>query len=62
MSELLSPQVRTYIYGICLAVVPILIGFGVITQEQAPLIIALIGSLLGLGTAVAHRPTKPADE
>lgn len=56
----LTPDVRRWLYGIATALVPILVIYGVIESETAPMWIALVASVLGTGTALAHVPR--ADE
>lgn len=52
----LTPAVRRWLYGIATALVPILVIYGVIESETAPMWIALVASMLGTGTALAHVP------
>lgn len=54
--EWLTPTVRTWLYGIILAVIALLGGYGVVTDTIAPLWVALAAALLGQGTAMAHTP------
>ena len=54
----LTPAVRKWIYGIALAVLPLLIAYGVLSAEQAPLWIALVGAILVPGLAVTHTDTS----
>lgn len=58
--ETLTPARRRYIYGVSLALLPLLIALGVITDELAPLIVAALGAILVPGLAAAN-VTKPAD-
>lgn len=58
--EWLTPQVRRWTYGIITAAVPLLVVYGVLEAETAPLWAALAASVLGTGTALAHTPTGPA--
>lgn len=53
----LTPDVRRWLYGIATALVPILVIYGVIESATAPMWIALVASVLGTGTALAHTPT-----
>ena len=46
MSWLVSREGRKWIYGVCLAVVPLLVVYGVIDGEAAPLWIAMIGAIV----------------
>lgn len=52
----LTPQLRTWLYGILLAGIPLLIAYGVLDEQIAALWVALGGAVLGLGTAIAHTP------
>lgn len=52
----LTPTVRTWLYGVVLAVIALLGGYGLITNSIAPLWVALAAALLGQGAAMAHTP------
>lgn len=52
----LTPEVRRWLYGIATALVPILVVYGVIEASTAPMWVALVASVLGTGTALAHVP------
>lgn len=52
--KLLSREGRKWLYGIALTVVPLLVAYGVVTEDAAPLWIALIGSLLAPTLALTH--------
>lgn len=58
ISRIFTPQVRSYIYGVCLAVVPLLSAYGVYDESLTPKILGVVMSVLGFGTAFAHRPTN----
>lgn len=58
MGQLFTPEVRKWIYGVSLAVLPLLIAFGAISEEQAPLWVALLGAMLNSGLAVANVDTS----
>lgn len=45
---------RKLLYRILLAAIPLLVFYGVISQEAAPLWIALVGSFLAPSLALAH--------
>lgn len=53
-----SPAVRTRIYGVTTAAVPLLVAYGVIGAQTAPLWGALVFAVFGTGTALLNRPTK----
>lgn len=50
---------RKWIYGVCLAVVPLLVAYGVIDESVAPLWIALIGALVAPALALANLTPAP---
>ncbi len=54
----LTPVVRRWIYGIWLAVSPLLVLYGIMGEEAAPLWTTLVGSILVPGVAVLHTDTK----
>lgn len=54
MKQLLNPKVRRYIYGVCIAAVPVLIYFDLIPKESAPVLLPLVLAILNVqddGTA-----------
>jgi len=61
MSWLVSREGRKWIYGVCLAVVPLFVVYGVIDGEAAPLWIAVIGAIVAPSLALANL-TPPLDE
>lgn len=54
----LTPQARGWLYGVLTALIPLLITYGVLDQQTAPLWLALAASILGTSTALAHTPLK----
>lgn len=54
----LTPQVRGWLYGVLTALVPLLIIYGVLDEQTAPLWLALGASILGTSTALAHTPIR----
>ena len=54
MSKYLTPSVRRWVYGIALAVVPLLVLYGILDERSAPLWVALISAVVVPGLAVAH--------
>jgi hypothetical protein len=54
VDRLFSREGRKWIYGVCLAVVPILVLYGVIDSEAAPLWIALIAAVVAPTVALTH--------
>lgn len=55
-SDVIPARLRAYLYPVLLAALPLLVAFGVITEDAAPLWAALVAALLGVGTATAYRP------
>jgi hypothetical protein len=58
---LLSRDGRKWIYGVCLAAVPLLVIYGVIDESTAPLWVAVIAAVIAPATALTHL-TPYADE
>ena len=54
IDKLLSREGRKWLYGIALTVVPLLVAYGVLTEDAAPLWIALLGSFLAPTLALTH--------
>lgn len=57
-----DPKVRAYIYGVVLAVIPLLQFFRLIPGDAVPLIINIVTAVLGTGAAalaLPHTPTQP---
>lgn len=51
-------EVRKWLYGISLTVVPLMVAYGAIEKQDAPLWIALAGSILAPSLALAHLTPK----
>jgi hypothetical protein len=51
-------EVRKWLYGVSLAAIPLLVAYGIIEKDDAPLWIALAGSILAPTLALAHLPAK----
>lgn len=58
MNRYLTPKVRAWIYGIAIAVIPLLVAGGILSEEDAPLWVALVGAVLVPGMALAHVPGR----
>jgi hypothetical protein len=54
ISWLNNREHRKWLYGIALTVVPLLVVYGVLSEEAAPLWVALIGSVLAPSLALSH--------
>ena len=62
LNKLMSREGRKWLYGIALTVVPLLVAYGVLTEDAAPLWIALIGSFLAPTLALTHlSPVESGD-
>ncbi len=64
MNWLLSRDGRKWVYGVALVAVPLLVLYGVIEEDSAPLWIALIGAVVAPSMALTHMtpiPQEPDD-
>lgn len=50
----LTPHRRKKLYGIATAIIPLLVIYGILDENTAPLWLALAGSILATGTATLH--------
>lgn len=48
MKKILNPTVRRYVYGVCIAAVPVLIYFKLMPAEAAPVILPLVLAILNI--------------
>lgn len=64
LDQLLTAKGRTWIYGVALAVIALLVGYQVLSSDQAPLWVALVTALLALApaTALGHITPDPESE
>jgi len=63
ISKITSREARKWIYAVCLAAVPLLVFYGVISEDAAPLWVAMIGAILAPTMALTHlTPKEPVDE
>lgn len=56
-----NPATRRYLYGVATAVVPLLVGLGVVGADDGILWLAVVGAILGMGAtslAAVNTPTK----
>lgn len=44
-----NPATRRYLYGVATAVVPLLVGLGVVGADDGTLWLAVVGAILGMG-------------
>ncbi len=56
--DLVPVMVRRWMYGVATAVVPLLVVYGIVADDVAPLWVALLGQVLATGTATAYTPTS----
>ena len=65
MTKILTPEVRTWFYGVSVAVIALLVALGLLDVDLDETILNLIAAILGLGNAglaTAYRPTRvPGD-
>jgi len=59
--KLTSREARKSLYLVSLAAIPLLVFYGVITEDSAPLWIALVGSILAPTMALTHMNPKESD-
>lgn len=57
----MSPTGRRWLYGVLMALVPILTFYGALTEQEATLWAGMVATVLGLGTAMAHVPAPELD-
>ena len=62
LSKLMSREGRKYIYLVSVAAIPLLVFYGVISEEAAPLWIALVAAIVAPMTALTHlSPEEPVE-
>lgn len=54
----MTPERRSALYTLAAVVAPLLLAYGVATEEQAAAIGAALVAIVGVLVAYAHRPTK----
>jgi hypothetical protein len=57
-TDRIPQRTRAYIYRVLLALLPVLTVAGVLTGATAPLVIALVAAVLGVGQATAYTSTE----
>ena len=62
LNKLMSREGRKYIYIVSLAVIPLLVAYGVIDEEVAPLWVALAGAVIAPVVALTHLSPKEPKE
>lgn len=58
ITDIFTPKVRAWIYRIILSAAPLVVFYGLMTQEAAALWVALVATLLGNGMAAFNTSTK----
>ena len=58
LHKLMSREGRKYIYLVSLAVIPLLVFYGVISEDAAPLWVALVAAVVAPMTALTHLTPK----
>lgn len=58
LTAIFTPTVRAWIYRIIVSAAPLVVFYGLMTQEAAALWVALVATLLGNGLAVMNTSTK----
>lgn len=56
---------RKWLYGVTVAVLAVLAGYGVVSDDQVPLWLALAGAVLGIASpamALGHMSPDPGEE
>lgn len=53
---------RAYIYRVLVAVLPILVAYGVVGEQDVALWLALAAAVLSTGMAAANTSTKPPQD
>lgn len=53
----MSEKTRAYLYRVTTAAIPLLTAYGVVSEEVAPLWVALGAAVLATGTAARHTST-----
>lgn len=56
--NILPRNIRVWVYGIAIPLLPLLVFYGVISENAAPLWLAAIGGVLTPGLALANVPKR----
>jgi hypothetical protein len=54
-----DPAVRKWLYGVVVALIPVLVVFGVLSPEQTQVWLNLTAAVLGLGTTALATANTP---
>lgn len=62
----LTPERRAWLYRLVVTALPLLVLYGYLSEQEAPLWLAFAGAMIGSSTAALHTPTRivqePADD
>lgn len=58
MNKVLSPAARRWLYGVCIAAVPVLVYFKLLPPEASPVILPLVLAILNVNESDADSPTE----
>lgn len=66
MAKWLTPEVRSWIYNVSIAIIPLLITLGVLTDDVARDVALILAAVFGMGSNIVARsnvvkPTALAD-
>ena len=62
MSKWLSnPKNRKHLYMVSLAAIPLLVFYGLVSQDAAPLLMALVGAVVAPTVALNNITVSPSD-
>lgn len=56
LKDIVKPKTRHWLYRVAIAVLSLLAGIGIVTEELVPLIIGVIGAILAVGVADGNVP------
>lgn len=60
LGPIIPARTRQWLYGTAAAAAPLAIAYGYVTEQQAPLWLNLIGSVLFI-MALGNTPTRPSE-
>lgn len=56
LKKVFTPNFRRWLYRVLIAAAPLLVAAGWVSESEVPLIVALVGAILGLSLADANVP------
>lgn len=57
----MSQRARAYAYRVLFGAAPLVSAYGIASEQDVALWVALAGTILGVGLAAANTPTKPGE-